>query len=63
MQILIDKAGYEPKTLGWGSRHKEQFNLADYGNFLLKQIEDKKISTEDLIKWWEEYDTEILKKN
>ena len=63
MQILIDKAGYEPKTLGWGSKGKEKFNLADYGNFLLKQIEDKKISVEDLIKWWEEYDTEILKKN
>ena len=63
MQIIIDKMGYEPKTLGWRSKGKEKFNLADYGNFLLKQIEDKKISLEDLIKWWEEYDTEILKKN
>ena len=69
MQIIIDKLGYEPKTLikhVWGPdgpKDKNVKDLCDYGKYILKQIDDEKITLDDLITWWEEYDTEILKKN
>ena len=30
---------------------------ADYGQFILNELEAGKFTKEDLIKWWEEYDT------
>jgi len=66
VQILIDKAGFEPKQISkWAPRtgKKEELDKEHYGNFILKQIEDGKLSQEDMIKWWEEYDQQVAKNN
>ena len=66
VQILVDKLGYEPqkfmKYLHTGKR-KEAINLFAYGSYLINLINKNEVSLEDLVKWWEEYETEILKKN
>ena len=66
VQILIDKAGFEPKQIskwvGPGGK-KEVLDKEHYGNFIVKQIEDGKISKEDMIKWWKEYDEQVAKNN
>lgn len=65
MQILIDKAGYEPKTITQytiGGK-KEVFSKIHYGQFIADEIEAGNLKIEDMIKWWEEYDEEIAKNN
>lgn len=66
VQILVDKLGYEPKKFKKylpNGKQKEAINLFAYGSYLINLINKNEVSTEDLIKWWEEYETEILKKN
>lgn len=74
MQILIDKAGYEPKeitttvhsytrTKGHQEKEKTYFSKIHYGQFIADELEAGNLKIEDLIKWWEEYDEEIAKKN
>ena len=70
MQILIDKAGYTPKEIrvyhgdrGRNSGYFNEFDKEAYGEFILQQIEDGKLTKEDLIKWWEEYSNNINKAN
>ena len=64
VQILIDKAGFTPKMIAsWRPDGKEKLNQNHYGKFIIQQIEDGKLTKEDLIKWWEEYDNEIAEKN
>jgi len=66
VQILVDKLGYEPKKFKKylpNGKQKEAINMYAYGSYLINLINKNEVSTEDLIKWWEEYETEILKKN
>ena len=70
MQILIDKAGYTPKEIkvyhggrGRNSGYFNEFDKEAYGEFILQQIADGKLTKEDLIKWWEEYANEVNKAN
>ena len=66
VQILVDKLGYEPQKFKKylpNGKQKEAINLFAYGSYLINLINKNEVSTEDLIKWWEEYETEILKKN
>ena len=66
VQILVDKLGYEPQKFKKylpNGKQKEAINMYAYGSYLINLINKNEVSTEDLIKWWEEYETEILKKN
>lgn len=72
MAILIDKAGYTPEKLNTysykrkkdGSYEKVNKTVTDldsYGRWLYNTIKDGKISKEDLVSWWKEYEDEIAK--
>lgn len=64
VSILIDKAGYTPKKIqgtNMNNYNKLVLDEADYGQFILKELEAGKFTKEDLIKWWEEYDSEVKK--
>jgi hypothetical protein len=66
VQILVDKLGYEPKKFTkylHNGKQKEAINLFAYGSYLINLINKNEVSMEDLVKWWEEYETEIIKKN
>ena len=66
VQILVDKLGYEPQKIKrrfYNGKEKETINSYAYGSYLINLIKTEKVSLEDLVKWWEEYETEILKKN
>ena len=65
VQILIDKAGFEPKTIAkWtiGGK-KETLNKYHYGKFIADKLESGEITKEDLVKWWQEYDEQVAKNN
>lgn len=67
MQILIDKAGYTPKEITkkvWGPKgqsEKKENDKYDYGKFIVDQIEAGKLNKDDMLKWWNEYETEVSK--
>lgn len=64
VSILIDKAGYTPKKIQgtkMSNYNKLVLDEADYGQFILNELEAGKFTKEDLIKWWEEYDSEVKK--
>jgi len=66
IQILVDKLGYEPqkfKKYFYNGKQKEVINMFAYGSYLINLINKNEVSMEDLVKWWEEYDAEISKKN
>lgn len=66
VQILVDKLGYEPqkfKKYFYNGKQKEVINMYAYGSYLINLINKNEVSMEDLVKWWQEYETEILKKN
>jgi len=74
MQILIDKAGYEPKeitktvysytkTKEPQEKEKTYFSKIHYGEFIADELENGNLNPEDMIKWWQEYDEEIAKNN
>jgi hypothetical protein len=66
VQILVDKLGYEPQKFKKylpNGKQKEAINLFAYGSYLINLINKNEVSMEDLVKWWEEYETEIIKKN
>lgn len=66
MQIMIDKAGYEPKELyepSRGSKDKPKFSKLHYGQFIADELESGNLNLEDMIKWWQEYDEEVAKNN
>ena len=45
------------------NKEKEVINNYAYGSYLINLINKNEVSIEDLVKWWQEYETEILKKN
>lgn len=63
MQILIDKAGYEPKTIikRTYKGDKTEKDKTDYGKFIYDKVKSGEFSKEDLIKWWEEWETNTAK--
>ena len=66
VQILVDKLGYEPQKFKKylpNGKQKEAINMYAYGSYLINLINKNEVSIEDLVKWWQEYETEILKKN
>ena len=70
VQIMIDKAGYEPIQImrttfskGTTSGQKPVLNKYHYGQFIVDQLEQGKVTKEELVKWWQEYDEEVAKNN
>lgn len=65
VQIIIDKAGYSPKKILRFMISKggevEQIDKLEYGKFLVDQIESGKLKLDDMVKWWNEYDSNIAK--
>lgn len=72
MSILIDKAGYTPEKIDKRSYKRKKDgsyeqvsktvdNLDAYGRWLYNTIKEGKISKEDLVAWWKEYEDEITK--
>lgn len=67
MQILVDKAGYKPKEIVkqvWGPKgksEKKEFSKSDYGQFIADQIEAGKLDKDEMLKWWNEYEDNIMK--
>ena len=67
--ILADKAGYVPKFFKQnyysspkgGLKQKDVINVEEYGDYIIHALEAGKFTIEDMIKWWDEYDTNILK--
>lgn len=69
VQILIDKAGFTPKQISKytysrkGPKEHKVLDTEHYGDFIADQIEAGKISKEDMINWWKEYDEQVAKNN
>ena len=67
MQILIDKAGYQPSTIkrfGYvkGVRtEKDVYDKRHYGEFIANQLKDGKLNKDDMLKWWNEYEETVMK--
>jgi hypothetical protein len=66
IQILIEKAKYEPKTVkkwfyGRNGGYKDYIDWEDYAAFILKEIETGNLNKDDMIKWWREYAEKIAK--
>ena len=67
MEILIDKAGYEPKEITkqvWGPKgktEKKEFSKNDYGYFIAQLIANGELNKEKMLKWWNEYEDKTAK--
>ena len=67
MEILIDKAGYEPKEITkevWGPKgksEKKEFSKNHYGYFIAQLIASGELNKEKMLKWWNEYEDKTSK--
>lgn len=64
--ILVEKTGIKPedfeKKFSYRSNPgKLVINEVQYGQYILKCLEEEKFTKDDLIKWWQEYDEKIAK--
>ena len=63
ISILVDKMGYEIKMRkSRGFSGKDVINKDDAARFIEKAINDENVTIDQLAKWWEEFNTNVNKK-
>lgn len=63
ISILVDKLGYEIKMRkSRGFSRKDVVDKDDAARFIEKAIKDEKVTPDQLAKWWDEFNSEVNKK-